>query len=139
MGTTVLERPAPPARREEAAAPAPPSPAAVEKKLFTIRYRADERSHLALRDPARCATCARPCLWFCPAAVYRWENGQMHLAYENCLECGTCRIACPHNNIVWTYPTGGCGIAYKRGEPSSGSRPCLGDAAGCTRPGRRML
>ncbi|MBE3599526.1 MAG: 4Fe-4S dicluster domain-containing protein [Limnochordaceae bacterium] len=93
----------------------PPSPAAVEKKLFSIRYRADEASHLSLADPELCTRCERPCLWFCPAAVYQWEDGHMRLAYENCLECGTCRIACPSANVVWHYPTGGCGIAYKRG------------------------
>lgn len=89
--------------------------AAVEKKLFTIRYRADRGSHIALVDPARCRECARPCLLFCPAAVYQWEDDHLRIAYENCLECGTCRIACPHGNIQWRYPTGGCGIAYRRG------------------------
>lgn len=95
--------------------PAPASRAAVERKLFTIRYRADEGSHISLADPSACVRCARPCLWFCPAAVYRWEGGALHIAYENCLECGTCRIACPLDNVRWRYPTGGYGIAYKRG------------------------
>lgn len=89
--------------------------AAVEKKLFTIRYKADEASHIALADPAACEACARPCLWFCPAAVYQWEDHRMRIAYENCLECGTCRVACPTGNVLWRYPTGGFGIAYKRG------------------------
>lgn len=93
----------------------PPSPAHVEKKLFLIRYRAAEGSHVSLADPALCEKCDKPCLWFCPAAVYQWEGGHMHIAWENCLECGTCRIACPSGNVEWRQPAGGCGIAYKRG------------------------
>ena len=91
------------------------SRAAVEKKLFTIRYRADRGSHISLADPARCKSCERPCLLFCPAAVYQWEDDHMRIAYENCLECGTCRFACTSGNVIWRYPTGGTGIAYKRG------------------------
>jgi ferredoxin like protein len=94
---------------------ASPDPAAVEKRLYSIRYHAAEESHISIVDPALCQTCAQPCLWFCPAAVYRLEHGQVGIAYENCLECGTCRIACPHGNIEWRNPTGGFGIAYRRG------------------------
>ena len=84
----------------------------LEAKLFTIRYKADTAPHLAIRDQAVCAACERPCETFCPARVYEWQagEGRMHVAFENCLECGTCRIACPHQNIDWRYPTGGTGI-----------------------------
>ncbi|MBO2519634.1 MAG: 4Fe-4S dicluster domain-containing protein [Firmicutes bacterium] len=89
----------------------------LEAKLFTIRYKADTAPHLAIRDQAVCAACERPCETFCPARVYEWQagEGRMHVAFENCLECGTCRIACPHQNIDWRYPTGGTGIAYRYG------------------------
>ncbi|MBU1208420.1 MAG: hypothetical protein KKH04_16085 [Proteobacteria bacterium] len=28
------------------------------------------------------------------------------VAYEGCLECGSCRIGCPHLNIEWRFPRG---------------------------------
>ena len=66
--------------------------------------------HLALKDPAQCASCARdgipPCLLCCPAAVYRLPDNPSpaflpRLAPENCLHCRTCTIRCPHSNIAW--------------------------------------
>jgi ferredoxin like protein len=35
--------------------------------------------------------------------------------HEGCLECGTCRIGCPHLNIDWRFPKGGYGISHKFG------------------------
>lgn len=89
----------------------------LEEKLFTIRYKADRASHLAIRDQALCAACSRPCESFCPARVWEWKEDErrMQVAFENCLECGTCRLACLHENIDWRYPTGGTGIAYRFG------------------------
>jgi ferredoxin like protein len=101
-----------------------PDPANVERLLYGARYRADTETHIMLSDPALCVACPKPCLWFCPAAVYRLEGdrtgasdlgGTIRVAYENCLECGTCRVACPSDNVLWHYPTGGFGIAYRRG------------------------
>ena len=47
------------------------------------------------------------CLYICPANVYRADDNRISVAYEGCLECGSCRIACPHLNIEWRFPTGG--------------------------------
>jgi len=37
------------------------------------------------------------------------------VSYEGCLECGSCRIGCPHLNIEWRFPTGGYGISHRFG------------------------
>ncbi len=87
----------------------------IEDLLFTIRYRCDTESHLVITDQAVCRDCSKPCLTFCPAEVYTLRDGEVHVAYENCVECGTCRIACVHRNIEWRYPLGGFGVAYKIG------------------------
>jgi ferredoxin like protein len=87
-------------------------------KLFTIRYKCSDHSHLALKEPEVCARCAgKSCNTFCPAEVYGWdeESKVNHVAYENCVECGTCRIACPSDNVAWAYPMGGYGISYRFG------------------------
>lgn len=88
----------------------------VQRKLFTTRFKADKGSHLAIKDPEVCLGCeAKPCLYFCPAEVYKWEEGRITIAFEGCLECGTCRIGCPFGNIDWRYPRGGFGVQYKFG------------------------
>lgn len=88
----------------------------IEEKLFSIRYSCDTQSHLTIKQQSVCQNCKdKPCQTFCPAAVYAFRDGEMDVAFENCVECGTCRIACPHQNIEWVYPQGGHGIAYKIG------------------------
>jgi ferredoxin like protein len=89
------------------------------EKLYGVRYTTDETdSHLKVKDRATCRECERkPCMARCPAEVYRWqEAGQLlEVAYENCLECGVCRLVCPYDNIDWRYPRGGYGHEYKAG------------------------
>lgn len=91
--------------------------AKVEDKLFLNRFRVDEESHIRIIEGALCGEkCAdQPCLYICPARVYRMEEGRITVAYEGCVECGSCRIACPHLNIDWRFPRGGFGISHKFG------------------------
>lgn len=87
-------------------------------KLFTIRYKCDDDSHLKIKEAEACIRCKdKSCNTFCPAEVYEWdgERKTTHVAFENCVECGTCRIACPSDNISWVYPKGGYGISYRFG------------------------
>lgn len=90
----------------------------IEERLFMIRYKADDKSHLVIKNQETCANCdAKECNFFCPADVYQWQAGESltSVAFENCIECGTCRLACPDHNIEWVYPKGGYGITYKFG------------------------
>ena len=88
-------------------------------RLFLVKYEIDEENcHLVITDQQVCRDCEeRPCIPRCPAEVYRWEESEeaLEVAYENCLECGACRIVCPYENIDWSYPRGGFGVAYKYG------------------------
>ena len=74
--------------------------------------------HLKIGDPAKCEDCRRkfgaPCQRFCPAEVYRMEDGALQIDFSNCLHCKTCRIKCPMGNIEWTFPQGGEGPRYTR-------------------------
>ncbi|MCX7571559.1 4Fe-4S dicluster domain-containing protein [Tumebacillus sp. DT12] len=95
---------------------APQKGASIEEKLFTIRYKVDDISHLIIKDQEVCMKCeTKECNDFCPADVYSWRDLTTHVAFENCIECGTCRIGCPTYNIEWVYPKGGYGITYKFG------------------------
>ncbi len=88
----------------------------IEDKLFLDRFRVEEESHLKITDADKCKQCEdQPCLNLCPANVYRLEDGCIMVNYEGCLECGSCRIACPKLNIDWNYPRGGFGISHKFG------------------------
>jgi len=89
----------------------------IEDKLFLNRFNVHETSHLNIIDGAICIDdCEQqPCLYICPANVYRLEHNRISVNYEGCLECGSCRIGCPHLNIDWRFPTGGYGIRHKFG------------------------
>lgn len=90
----------------------------VEDKLFLVRFKPDTQSHLSVKDADVCLKCEnKDCVKFCPAEVYEWdkEHKTLLIAYEGCLECGTCRIGCPYLNIKWEYPRGGFGVQFKFG------------------------
>ncbi len=90
----------------------------VEERLYWNETRPDRVSHLDVRDPVRCGPCdGRPCVRVCPAETYLWEeaDGRLVIRFENCLECGACRIVCPHDNLDWRLPLGGRGICYRYG------------------------
>ena len=74
--------------------------------------------HLKISDPGKCTTCqaefGAPCTRFCPAEVYRMDEGKLEIDFSNCLHCKTCRIKCPMGNIDWTFPQGGDGPRYTR-------------------------
>src|SRR3989304_9096202 len=87
------------------------------EKLFLLRFRVDKVSHL-IPDKDVCRECNKcACLFVCPADVYKWDDGKKEImvSYEGCLECGTCRIACPQGAIDWRNPGGGFGVSYKYG------------------------
>ena len=91
-------------------------PMNIEDKLYTVTTKSDEESHLVLKDTLVCADCERkPCTIFCPAETYKWEDDKLLIAFENCLECGSCKVGCPYLNIEWRYPRGGFGVRFKFG------------------------
>lgn len=90
----------------------------LEDRLYTVKYEDPGDSHLDVKVSGICADkCdSNACVEVCPADVWsRDEDGVPIISYENCLECGSCRFACPHNNVVWTYPERGAGVTYKNG------------------------
>jgi ferredoxin-like protein FixX len=56
------------------------------------------------------------CLFICPADLYTVNpEGQIHVDYEGCLECGSCFIACTPDALTWHYPRAGHGVQYRFG------------------------
>ena len=88
----------------------------IEDKLTTIKYNCDSESQLVI-DRELCKNCeSRCCTYICPAKVYVYDENQniINVDYENCLECGACRIACPYGAINWNYPKAGYGVVFKQ-------------------------
>ncbi len=90
----------------------------IDDILMSIKYYIDEhQSHLQIISPEVCVRCKnKACLYFCPVGAYQEQaSGQIQIAYQSCIECGSCRLMCPHKNVSWKYPRGGFGVAYKFG------------------------
>ncbi|UTF52312.1 ferredoxin family protein [Natronosalvus rutilus] len=91
----------------------------MEDRLYTVKYEDPGDSHLDVKVASICADSCETadCVSICPADVWRREDGEgvPTIAYENCLECSSCRFACPYDNVSWEYPKTGAGVTYKRG------------------------
>lgn len=89
----------------------------IDDVLMTLKYFPDEhQAHLQIIVPEVCVNCAKPCLYFCPVGAYRTQDGgQVQIAFQSCIECGSCRLMCPYQNVEWKYPRGGFGVSYKFG------------------------
>jgi len=89
----------------------------IDDKLFKVKYKSAAKTHLK-PEQEKCRVCKeKHCLYICPANVYEWNEVEEKLivGYENCLECGACRIACDACAIGWEYPEGGFGVTFKYG------------------------
>lgn len=89
----------------------------INEKLSTLKYNKDTESHLQVNNDI-CKDCKEKfCTYICPANVYEWieKDEKITIRYENCLECGACKIACEKKNIQWRYPNADYGIKYKNG------------------------
>lgn len=87
----------------------------IQKKLGTVKYNCAQESHIKVNQ-AKCKKCKnKPCTFICPASVFNYEEETKEIVvqYENCLECGSCRIICPHGVVEWQPPKSGCGVVYK--------------------------
>jgi ferredoxin like protein len=87
----------------------------LDLKLATLVHKPDVEPHIVI-DRTQCVECdGRPCIVVCPAGLYEWMDDQLVHNCDGCLECGSCRIVCPHDAITWRYPRGGCGVRYRWG------------------------
>ncbi len=87
----------------------------IQDKLSTIKYNCSCESHLKVNQEI-CAICdEKTCTFICPADVYSIDpdTDEIIIQYENCLECGACKIACKLKSLEWEYPKQGYGVIYK--------------------------
>ncbi len=88
----------------------------VKAKLGSDTIKVDTIKHITVNQEI-CKDCReRYCLYVCPAQVYTLnKEGEIELDLDGCLECGTCKIACQRDALIWNYPRGGFGIQLKFG------------------------
>lgn len=90
----------------------------VEEKLYQNRYLVDAgRPHIRVKPHEVPSAGLLAMTFLCPAGCYSvTENGQVEIAADGCMECGTCRIVTDGTGeIEWNYPRGGFGVLYKFG------------------------
>ena len=76
----------------------------IDDILMSLKYFPDEHeAHLKIIDPQVCINCkAKPCIQFCPVGAYRTQDGgTVQIAFQACVECGTCERNCPSEAIIW--------------------------------------
>lgn len=92
----------------------------LESEVHLIHFQPDnEWQHVIITDQELCRHCRnKPCLTICPSGVFAWNNCKCDpilVFYKQCVECGACRLICPHENIAFKFPCGGYGVAYRQG------------------------
>ena len=90
----------------------------VTERLARNRYTLDEGgSHIQVdQEKARSSGAAELLIWVCPAHVYsQAPDGSIIVQHAACLECGACLAVTAPGTLRWSYPRGGCGVAYREG------------------------
>lgn len=86
-----------------------------DEKMHTVRFQVHDKPHIVV-NAEKCEDCAvRPCVYVCPANLFvPLDDGGILFNYEQCLECGTCYVACPEEGAIqWSYPSGGFGVTFR--------------------------
>jgi len=88
-----------------------------DELLGLDKFAVDEDNPHVVIDKEKCIKCTeKPCLVVCPAKLYKLgQDGQIQFDYAGCLECGTCRVMCPHKALDWKYPQGTFGVSFRFG------------------------
>ena len=90
----------------------------IDEKLAIDAFRPDKESHITINQEICRTKCKnRQCLSLCPGHLYAYdeERKEMTVEFAGCLECGTCKVACPEGAIEWIYPRGEYGVQYRYG------------------------
>lgn len=90
----------------------------VEEKLFFNRYVVDSgRPHIKVHVHDTPSKALMTLTRVCPAGCYSLnDSGQVEIAPDGCMECGTCRVlTADSGEVEWNYPRGGYGVLFKFG------------------------
>lgn len=85
--------------------------ALLSRNLFTV----DQEPHILIEQQICASACSsQACLAVCPADLFHMnDQRRLVVAWEGCLECGTCMICCDKGALTWNYPRSGFGVQYR--------------------------
>ena len=88
----------------------------IDDRLALVTRNIGKISHIKVDQEKFKKSKDKTALFLCPAKVYvlNEETGECIVNFENCLECGTCSVACPEY-VEWKNPSGVFGVCYKYG------------------------
>lgn len=88
----------------------------IDARLALVARNIGKTSHIEVDQEKFKQSSQKTVLFLCPAKVYvlNEETGECIINFENCLECGTCNVACSEY-VKWKNPSGVFGVAYKYG------------------------
>ncbi|MDP8263567.1 MAG: 4Fe-4S dicluster domain-containing protein [Candidatus Ancaeobacter aquaticus] len=88
----------------------------LDDRLYLVSTTSGRTSHIDLDQDKFKSDPVKAVLFICPAKVYelKEDTGECQVNFENCLECGTCQVAC-REYVTWRNPDSGFGANYKFG------------------------
>jgi ferredoxin like protein len=87
----------------------------MEEKLGTLHYNIDKEAHIKVNFEI-CKDCEnKACVRGCPAQCFTLVQDEVKFQYEDCIECGTCKMLCEKKAIEWNYPRGTFGVTFRKG------------------------
>ncbi len=89
----------------------------VKTKLASTVYvfDSDEYAHITINEKI-CEKCPHHfCMVVCPAECYELVEGKIKFHAHDCVECGSCFIACDQGSVTWNNPRGSFGVKYLYG------------------------
>ncbi len=92
----------------------------IEDRLYLTQRKIDTHNHIKINQEefkkAMKEKGGSHLLKICPAQVYTLDEstGECLVAFENCVECGTCQVAC-RKEVKWTNPNPGFGVFWRFG------------------------
>jgi ferredoxin like protein len=92
-------------------------PSITERLARNTYHLDDDENHIEVnQEIARRTGTGKLLVRICPAQVYgEAPDGTISVNYAACLECGTCNAMAAPGALMWHYPRGGFGIAYREG------------------------
>ena len=92
----------------------------IEDRLYLTQRKIDTQNHIEVNQAefrkAMKESGGSRLLKVCPAEVYKQDEntGECLISFENCVECGTCQVAC-RSEAKWDNPNPGFGITWRFG------------------------
>lgn len=88
----------------------------LKAKLGLDVFKVGEPFHIEINPKKKDDPSLLICTRLCPAGLYSVDDqGNILLSTDGCLECGTCKIICGDEVLIWNYPKGAIGVQYRFG------------------------